>query len=90
MIQGAPMRLLSKLPIPCAVLTFVACASSHAYADGVVLISPAFQKLVPPLAALNLQHHGNNTTETGGVRWSGTGDVNLATSAPGHINTPCR
>ena len=77
------MRLLSKLLIPCAILTFVACASSHAYADGVVLISPAFQKLVPPLAALNLQHHGNNTTETGGVRWNGTGDVDFGDISAG-------
>ena len=32
-------------------------------------------KLVPPLAVLNLQHHGNSTTESGGVRWNGSRDV---------------
>jgi hypothetical protein len=69
------MKTLSRLMILCAVGFFVASASTRAYADGVVLVSPEIQKLVPPLAALNLQHHGNSTTESGGVRWNGSGDV---------------
>ena len=49
--------------------------SGNARADGLVLIGPDIQKLVPPLAALNLQHSGHSTTESGGVRWNGTTDI---------------
>src|SRR6267142_960575 len=56
-------------------LLIVTFASSSAFADGIVFVEPNHSKLVPPLAALNLQHHGNNTTESGGVRWNGSGDV---------------
>ena len=57
-----------------AILT-ISFACSSAYADGIVFVEPNHSKLVPPLAALNLQHHGNNTTESGGVRWDGSSDV---------------
>jgi len=57
-----------------AILT-ISFACTSAYADGIVFVEPNHSKLVPPLAALNLQHHGNNTTESGGVRWNGSGDV---------------
>src|SRR5258707_393783 len=32
-------------------------------------------KITFPLAALNLQQHGSNTIESGGVRFDGSGDV---------------
>ena len=57
--------------------------SGSAYADGIVLVSPDIQKLVPPLAALNLQHHGSNTSETGGVRFDGNGDVDFGDISAG-------
>jgi len=57
-----------------AILT-ISFACTSAYADGIVFVEPNHSKLVPPLAALNLQHHGSNTTESGGVRWNGSGDV---------------
>jgi len=50
-------------------------AGGTAFADGIVLVAPNHSKLVPPLAALNLQHHGNNTVESGGVRFDGSGDI---------------
>ena len=82
------MKLFQKITIGCAILLFVACSSGRAYADGIILISPDIQKLVPPLAALNLQHHGNSTTEAGGVRYDGTGDVWFGdTSAGPHQHT---
>jgi PEP-CTERM motif len=82
------MKIFSKLLVGCAVLAFIACSSGSAYADGLVLVSPQIQKLVPPLASLNLQHHGNSTTESGGVRWNGTKDVWFGdTSAGPHQNT---
>lgn len=82
------MKLFSKLMIGCAVLVFIACSSGHAYADGLVLVSPDIQKLVPPLASLNLQHGGNSSNESGGVRWDGKKDVWFGdTSAGPHQNT---
>jgi hypothetical protein len=77
------MKLLSKIMIVGAVLAFVACSSGRAYADGIVLVSPDIQKLVPPLAALNLQHHGNSTTEAGGVRYTKNGDVDFGDISAG-------
>jgi len=69
-------------------LLIVTFASSSAFADGIVFVEPNHSKLVPPLAALNLQHHGNNTTESGGVRWNGSRDVWFGdTSAGPHQNT---
>lgn len=82
------MKLLSKVIVGCGAALFIAFASGSAYADGIVLVSPQFQKLVPPLAALNLQHHGNRTTESGGVRWTGSGDEWFGdTSAGPHQRT---
>ena len=68
------MRVLSRLVLSFAALVFIAGASGSVYADGIVIVGADIQKLVPPLAALNLQNHGNSTTESGGVRWTGTGD----------------
>ena len=82
------MELFQKVTIGCAILLLIACSSGRAYADGIILISPDIHKLVPPLAALNLQHHGNSTTEAGGVRYDGTGDVWFGdTSAGPHQHT---
>jgi hypothetical protein len=76
------MNVVSKLLIICAVSLFIASASSRAYADGIVLASPN-QMLVPPLAALNLQHSGNSTTSSGGVSWNGTRDVSFGDISAG-------
>lgn len=82
------MKVIARLVLSVAVLSIIAVASSTAYADGIILVTPQIEKLVPPIAALNLQHHGNNTTEQGGVRWDGTQDVWFGdTSAGPHQNT---
>lgn len=82
------MKILARLFLSVAVVSIIAVASNTAYADGIVLVTPQIEKLVPPLAALNLQHHGNSTVESGGVRWNGTEDVWFGdTSAGPHQNT---
>lgn len=82
------MKILARLFLSVAVVSIIAVANSTAYADGIVLVTPQIEKLVPPIAALNLQHHGHNTTEAGGVRWDGTEDVWFGdTSAGPHQNT---
>jgi len=69
------MKLLSKIAFTLAALAFIGMTGGSAFADGIVLVSPDIQKLVPPLAALNLQHSGNSSTESGGVRYTGSGDL---------------
>src|SRR5713226_7276733 len=69
------MKLFSRITLSLAALAFIGVTSGTAFADGIVLVSPNIQKLVPPLAALNLQHHGNNTTESGGVSFTSSGDL---------------
>jgi len=83
------MKIATRLALIFAAVLVIGLAHTAAYADGIVLVTPQREKLVPPLAALNLQHHGNNTTETGGVLWNGTEDVWFgdATSAGPHQNT---
>lgn len=68
-------KLLSRLTMAFGALVLLSMAGSSAYADGIVLVTPNHSKLVPPLAALNLQHHGNASVESGGVRWDGARDV---------------
>jgi hypothetical protein len=75
------MKLLSKISLALAVLAFIGMTSGSAYADGIVLVD--IQKLVPPLAALNLQHQGNSTTVSGGVLYDGTGDVDFGDISAG-------
>jgi hypothetical protein len=82
------MKIVTRLGLSLAAVIVIGLASSAVYADGVVLVSPQIEKLVPPLAALNLQHHGNNTTETGGVQWDGSQDLNFGDISAGpHQNT---
>ena len=65
----------SKRILIVGALLTISLAGTNAFADGIVFVEPNHSKLVPPLAALNLQHHGKNTTESGGVRFNGSGDV---------------
>jgi len=77
------MKILTKMLLGVAVLAFIGITSSAAYADGLVIASPQIQKLVPPLAALNFEHHGNVKTESGGVSWDGTQDVSFGDISAG-------
>lgn len=77
------MKNFSRLVLCLATLAFIFVVSSSARADGIVLVSADIQKLVPPLAALNLQHHGNSSTESGGVRFTGSGDEDFGDISAG-------
>jgi len=77
------MKLLSRMAFAIAALIFIGMTSGSAYADGIVLVGSNIQKLVPPLAALNLQHHGNSTTESGRVRYTANGDLDFGDISAG-------
>ena len=81
-------KALSKGLLITGALLVISFASTSAFADGIVLVGPNHAKLVPPLASLNLQHHGHNTIESGGVRFDGSGDVAFGDISAGpHQNT---
>lgn len=69
------MKIFSKLLLGIAVLTFIGMTSGTVYADGIVLVGSQVDKLVPPIAALNFEHHGYKKIESGGVTYTGTGDA---------------
>jgi|ERR1043166_4043703 hypothetical protein len=77
------MKILSKLIVGCAVVVLLGCFSDSAYADGLVLVSPDMTKLVPPISALNFEHHGSRRVESGGVLWDGTSDVSFGDISAG-------
>jgi hypothetical protein len=77
------MKILSKVAITFSVLVFIGMTSGSAFADGIVFVNPDIQKLVPPIAALNFEHHGNAKTESGGVRYTTSGDVSFGDISAG-------
>jgi len=77
------MKLLSKIAFTFAALVFIGMTSGSAFADGIVLVSPDIQKLVPPLAALNFEHHGYLKTESGSVTYTGSGDLSFGDISAG-------
>ena len=77
------MKILSKVIVGCAALVLIGCFSGSAYADGLVLVSADIQKLVPPISALNFEHHGSRKVESGGVLWDGTSDVSFGDISAG-------
>jgi hypothetical protein len=68
------MKNFSKVLLGVAVLAFIGMTSGAAYADGIVLTGPQIEKLVPPIACLNFEHHGFKKVEAGKVIYNGTGD----------------
>src|ERR1041385_4307892 len=81
--EGAKMKTFSKIIVGCAALVLIGCFSGSAQADGLVLVSTQVDKLVPPISALNFEHHGSRKVESGGVLWNGTGDVSFGDISAG-------
>lgn len=70
-----------------AALLFIGLSAGSARADGIVFVGPNHDnKIVPPSEVLSLQHHGNNTTESGGVSFNGTNDVRFGDTSAGPHN----
>jgi hypothetical protein len=79
-------KLLTNITLCLAALAFLGLTASSTYADGIVFAGDNHDKLVPPLSVLNLQGH---PSESGGVRWNGTGDAEFGDTirGPNHNNT---
>ena len=76
-----PRRFIFSL---LAFVVFGLCATS-AFAEGIYLIGPDTQKLVPPDTILDLNHQGNAQTESGGVGFNGSDFRFSDADAPGHF-----
>jgi hypothetical protein len=82
-------KFFSHIALSLGAFIIIGLASSSAFADGIIFVGPNHDvKIVPPVEALSLQHHGNSTVESGGVSYNGTSDVRFGdTSAGPHNNT---
>jgi len=80
------MKIISKAATTLSALVFIGMTSGSAFADGIVLVKPDIQKLVPPIAALSLQPFENRSAhESGGVDYNGSQDVIFgAVAGPQH------
>jgi hypothetical protein len=65
-------------------LIFLGLTASSAYADGITFAGDNHDKLVPPLSVLNLQGH---PSESGGVSFNGTQDVQFGDTIRGPHNS---
>jgi len=82
------MKIATRLVLTLAAVVVIGMASTAAYADGIYLVSPQIEKLVPPIAALNFEHHGFKKLESGSVSWDGAQDVISGDISAGpHQNT---
>ena len=80
-------KLLSRLALSLGVLLVIGFAQTSVWADGIVFVGPNHDnKIVPPLEELSLQHHGNNTSEIGGVSFNGSNDVIFGDTSAGPHN----
>ena len=80
-------KLLSRLALSLGVLLVIGFVQTSVWADGIVFVGANHDnKIVPPLEVLSLQHHGNNTSEIGGVSFSGSNDVIFGDTSAGPHN----
>jgi hypothetical protein len=81
-------KLLSSLALFAGALVFLSFSPSHAYADGIVLLNP--DQLRPDgvgiRTVLSIQSPGSSSTESGGVRWTGSGDQIFGDATRGGTN----
>lgn len=77
-------KFFSHIGLTFGALIIMGLASSSAFADGIIFVGPNHDnKIVPPTAVLNLQHHGNSTVESGGVSYNGNNDVRTGDTSAG-------
>lgn len=80
-------KFFTRLAICFAILVVMGLTGTSAFADGIIFVGPNHDvKIVPPLEVLSLQHHGNNSVESGGVRWTGSSDVRFGDTSAGPHN----
>lgn len=87
---GTPIvkKLVSSLALFAGALLFFGLSASSAYADGIVFVGS--NQLRPDgvgiRTVLSLQSPGNSSTESGGVKWTGSGDAIFGNATRGGTN----
>src|SRR6201988_4498175 len=77
-------KSLSSCALSLGVLFVMGFAGTSVFADGIVFVGPNHDiKIVPPLEVLSLQHHGSNSSETGGVSVNGSKDALFGDTSAG-------
>jgi hypothetical protein len=81
-------KLLSTLMLFAGAMLFLSLASASAYADGIIYTSPELLRPdgVGLRTVLSIQSPGNSSTESGGVRWTGSGDQIFGDATRGGTN----
>lgn len=81
-------KLFSTLALFAGALLFLSFTPSHAYADGIVFLGtdPLRPDGVGIRTVLSLQSPGSSSTESGGVRWNGSGDEIFGDATRGGTN----
>lgn len=81
-------KFFSALALFAGALIFLSLSPSHAYADGIVFIGPSQVRPdgVGIRTILSIQSPGNSSTESGGVRWTGSGDQIFGDATRGGTN----
>lgn len=81
-------RTLSTLALFAGALLFVSISAGNAYADGIVFVGP--NELRPDgvgiRTVLSIQSPGRSSSESGGVRWTGSGDQIFGDATRGGTN----
>lgn len=81
-------KIFSALALFVGALIFLSLSPSHAYADGIVFIGsdPIRPDGVGIRTILSIQSPGNSSTESGGVKWTGSGDQIFGDATRGGTN----
>ena len=81
-------RIFSTMALMAGALVFLSFSSSNAYADGIVFVGS--NELRPDgvgiRTILSIQSPGRQSTESGGVRWTGSGDEIYGDATRGGTN----
>ena len=81
-------RILSSIALVAGALVFLSLSSGHAYADGIVFVGSNELRAdgVGIRTVLSIQSPGSSSTESGGVRWTGSGDEIFGDATRGGTN----
>jgi hypothetical protein len=81
-------KLFSTLSLFAGAIIFLSLSPSHAYADGIVFVGsdPLRPDGVGIRTILSIQSPGNSSTESGGVKWTGSGDQIFGDATRGGTN----
>ena len=81
-------KVLSRLTFSLAAIVFLSLAASSAYADGIVLVgsNTLHPDGVGLRTVLSIQSPGSSTTESGGIRWTGSRDQIFGDATRGGTN----